>query len=402
MKQGLVYRIVKAAVLACATFCLVGCAILDGIFVVARDDWERNTGLRWPEERLSVSEYVFYDLGPGSARAVNTFLRVVGERADTGAFWELNPTTDLFEYLQLQQMNETLSESLAYSINSDGQIVGEARGRFQRIVSIWPSAESDPYTVDSTSPSFLLSVSEQGVAVGTSKSGGPVDPRFEVNSASRWDLASPSGWGSSSDIYTGRIDRDWAHMTVATDLTNARLENEIIVGYSINSRGGDERAWVRTRLRTGGGMPNRRFITTLEDRWRPQAVNDHGWIVGGSIDTGLGHFAKFDIERRPSRGYRPDTGRLLPLPSDVGERRGTMAYAVDNQDPPSIVGESRGRAVIWTEPAAIPFDLSRNAPEGWILHKAYGINNLGIIVGEGSFEGQIRAFLLSPFEFERY
>jgi len=394
------FWIARFSILAFVILWLNSCTIIEGITEIGKDEWERSTGLRWPEERLSVNELVFHNLGLGlgSARDINTYLKVVGERENVGAFWQLNREATTFIYTRLPRINEDYLESLAYSINSRGQIVGQSRNRIGTIASIWRSFTSIPSTPDFTSPSTLHAINERQVAVGTSNSGGP--PGTPVNSASRWVLPDLVGSGSSPSIYTGGTDR--YDMTVATDLTNHEYGNEIIIGYVLaDSR---ETAWVRTRQTSGIGSRIARFNVRLDNNWRAMAINDRGLIVGGSIRNRIGYFSYFDITSEPTRDYRPAVERLLPLPIDVGESGPTIAYDVNNGSSrvsPLLVGESRGRAVAWVGPDALPVNLNTNAPLGWVLTKAYGVNNMGVIVGEGVYDGQIRAFLLSPFEFDR-
>jgi probable HAF family extracellular repeat protein len=69
----------------------------------------------------------------------------------------------------------------------------------------------------------------------------------------------------------------------------------------------------------------------------------------------------------------------------------------DLNDANVMVGEAGSRAFIGTlEEGVIDLNTLIDPDSGWILTRAYGINNLGQIVGSGSFEGRGMAVLLNP------
>lgn len=78
----------------------------------------------------------------------------------------------------------------------------------------------------------------------------------------------------------------------------------------------------------------------------------------------------------------------------------TYAYALNNAG--QAVGASgrrefnRRRAVLWLRTRAIDLNSRIPAGSGWVLWSANGINDRGQIVGEGTFNGRKRAFLLTP------
>jgi hypothetical protein len=61
-----------------------------------------------------------------------------------------------------------------------------------------------------------------------------------------------------------------------------------------------------------------------------------------------------------------------------------------------VVGETDGRAFIYQ--GGVMTDLNNLIPggSGWFLKTGYGINDSGLIVGDGTFNGAHRAFLLTP------
>ncbi len=80
----------------------------------------------------------------------------------------------------------------------------------------------------------------------------------------------------------------------------------------------------------------------------------------------------------------------------------THSRAVEINASGSIVGHvasaytSPVRAVLWQRGVAMDLNDLIPADSGWLLRSAEGINDRGQIVGFGTFEGQTRAFLLTP------
>lgn len=85
----------------------------------------------------------------------------------------------------------------------------------------------------------------------------------------------------------------------------------------------------------------------------------------------------------------------LPFDPQVGPRS-TDAYDINNHD--QIVGTSNGRAFRWIPQAGLE-DLNSLldvSGAGWTLLSASAINDAGQIVGFGLYNGELRAFLLTP------
>jgi probable HAF family extracellular repeat protein len=55
-----------------------------------------------------------------------------------------------------------------------------------------------------------------------------------------------------------------------------------------------------------------------------------------------------------------------------------------------------GRAFVWKDGQLADLNQRIPADSGWVLTSAEGINDRGQIVGFGTFQGQTRAFLLTP------
>ena len=125
----------------------------------------------------------------------------------------------------------------------------------------------------------------------------------------------------------------------------------------------------------------------LHDYSRFMAINDHDWITGVTSISRVAH----PILAKPSGEVR-----ILETGSYNAEGLG-----INNHN--TIVGRSwtccgyDTRAMVWDEANGIR-DLNHliNQDSGWTLTIAYDINDRGQVVGTGTYEGQTRAFLLTP------
>jgi probable HAF family extracellular repeat protein len=127
----------------------------------------------------------------------------------------------------------------------------------------------------------------------------------------------------------------------------------------------------------------------------PAAINDLGEVAGASQSSKDGNKHAFLWTR--------ETGMwdLGNLPGDV-VTAATCCNTINNHD--DIVGiscpgpEGSCRAFIWTKQEKVLTDLNTLIPKdsGWYLQAACSINDTGEIVGQGSINGEIHAFLLAP------
>jgi probable HAF family extracellular repeat protein len=77
---------------------------------------------------------------------------------------------------------------------------------------------------------------------------------------------------------------------------------------------------------------------------------------------------------------------------------GNSSTARDISENGTVVGTSNGKAFLWTASGGM-IDLASliTDPLGaWSLQEAFAINDLGQIVGYGSINGSVHAFLLTP------
>lgn len=156
-----------------------------------------------------------------------------------------------------------------------------------------------------------------------------------------------------------------------------------IVGYSTTASGpGYEHAFAysdgsMTDLGTLGGNNSRAFD-----------VNASGQVVGASFvaDNSVQH-AFLD-----SGGTMQDLGALNAVNSfglginDTGAVVGTLTFGAGQNN----------HGFLYQNGTMIDLNDLLSAGSGWVLRDAQGINDRGQIVGQGLYNGEIRAYLLTP------
>lgn len=119
-----------------------------------------------------------------------------------------------------------------------------------------------------------------------------------------------------------------------------------------------------------------------------QAINDHGQIVGWAFNSS---------QQRRAFFYTNNQMR------DLGTFGGAESIAYDINNAGKVVGSVRltlfgndYQAFLYDESVMRNLNSLIPAGSGWNLNEAFGINNVGQIVGRGTFNNQPRAFLLAP------
>ncbi len=167
----------------------------------------------------------------------------------------------------------------------------------------------------------------------------------------------------------------------------------IVVGSSgISDTHGSDRGF---RWSAGGGMVNLGTPASqglaglsLFTQSYAQNINDAGLIVGAA-DRGSGL----------TRAVYWDTNDVI---HDIGTLGGSSGWAYAVNDDNVIIGFSNngiGNRAFGYVPGGSITDLNSlldPSSTGWLITRAYDINNDGVIVGEGTFGGITQAVVLTP------
>jgi probable HAF family extracellular repeat protein len=120
------------------------------------------------------------------------------------------------------------------------------------------------------------------------------------------------------------------------------------------------------------------------------AINDLGQVAGASTCKNPFVCPAHAVLWSKTKGSMLDLG---VLPGDTYP----FSFALGMNNVGQVVGWSKYRAFVWS-PSTGMLDLNNLIPanSGWFLQAANAINDKGQIVGEGTLNGQIEAFLLTP------
>ena len=152
------------------------------------------------------------------------------------------------------------------------------------------------------------------------------------------------------------------------------------------------------------------------DQSEAVAINNNGCVLG-EVTFGLAAFAKYaqdHMEGKPLSALAPPTlsfGGFLrdkgvltalvtpenPAPG-IDASKGCVPRAVNNDR--VVVGKAinssgKDTAFIWHDGKMAALNALIPAESGWMLTDAKGLNNQGQIVGQGKYNGQQHAFLLT-------
>jgi probable HAF family extracellular repeat protein len=292
------------------------------------------------------------------------------------------------------------SYTTPYAINNVGQVVGYSNvDGFDRAF-LWQNGVMAP--LDGTGAlgvqSQALSINDSGLIAGeignipTVWQGGtaiplPQRPGDTYGCAIAVN-ASGQVVGTSGEIFGVKVSARWDGNGV-TVLPGSGLSESRATG--INSQGQACGWWLG-----GPTVPSCAFIwsndtvtelPTLEGARSMQAteLNDHGQVIGGAL-VGSSTFWPVlwdnDTVTRISAGPFPPASTMIP-------------YGI-NED--GIVVGQGPRAWLWSAAWGTHMlgDLLDSSGAGWTLTEAYGINDLGQIVGSGRIGNEVHGFLVTP------
>jgi probable HAF family extracellular repeat protein len=268
--------------------------------------------------------------------------------------------------------NEGYVNSEAYGINSVGDVVGASsyilgsstrhaflyRNGWMQDLGTLPGAQGESYAVG---------INDLGHVVGFSST------------------------AAANDSYRAFI------YTAADGMRELDLPGEANFAYAINSA---EQTTGLTSLAPGSAQAflhaagNTLLLGTLggNQSWG-NAINNQGWVVGGSTLSGPDPYAYHAFLYRDGRMTDID-GRNMPLDGTAD----SVAQGIN------VSGQIVGQFYRNLEPHAFVYsggsmcDLNDLIPpnSGWVLQDATAINDAGQIVGWGRHGDNGRAFLLTP------
>ena len=283
--------------------------------------------------------------GPSTGYAINSSGAVAG--------WAQNPSGNQQAFVStpggLQALSPAGTDGYAYGINNAGTVVGTTYVNGTAHGTIW----SPSGATDLGANSYAMAINNSGEVVGGN--GGA----FKVVNGQMQSLATPQGIGWSA-AYGVNAD--------GTVVGDGQLANGNFRGMIWGPDGSV------ILLGTLGGNSS-----------QATDVNNSGEVVGFST---------------VASGYQHAFSMLDAMMIDLGTLGGGSSYAYGINDSGEIVGYSylaNGGQSAFLYVDGTMLDLNSLLPDnsGWDLLSAYGINASGQITGEGLFDGQLSAFLLT-------
>lgn len=298
------------------------------------------------------------------ARAVNDSGLIAGDRLGT-PYYAL-----LWENQTPRSLNTTRYNSCAaYAINKYGTVAGAASD--YNSFSPYYAAYWDASGIHILYTTFGYNSRANGIN-DSNDIVGVMGTASGQNHAVIWDNSDPHDLGTLGGAKSG-----------AEDINNDGL----IVG-SADTLSGESHAtmWIN-------GNPN--DLGTLGGSTSDaRAINNLGLTVG-TADT-----SKYD-SRSNSIFHACLWG--ADGPHDLGDLGGSNSFAYDINDKGQVVGGSMiasdnlySRAFIWQNGVMKDLDTLIPQDSGWTLWTARGINNDGLIIGNGIHNGVSSSFLLTP------
>ncbi len=250
----------------------------------------------------------------------------------------------------LQALSSGLYESYAYGINDSGTVVGTTYdGSGQAHGTIWSASG----TTLLGAGSYAMAINDAGEVVGGN------GQAFALVNGQLEALAMPQGidWSAA-----------YAINSTGTIVGDGQLANGTFRGIIWNPDGST------TLLSTFGGASS-----------QATGVNASGEVVG---------FASL------ADGYQNAFSEIGGMMVDLGTLGGGSSYAYGVNDSGEIVGYSwlaNGGLSAFLYDDGTMLDLNSLLPSnsGWDLLDAYGINDSGQITGQGLYDGQLTAFVLT-------
>ncbi len=330
--------------------------------------WDNTSGMIRVGELGGNYGYCYYNYCSLSAKAINDLGQVVGSRYANGEhpfFWDKNSGT-----IYLYPPSASYGFAFPTAINNLGQMLGNTYTYFgpygQNRAFVWENG-SDMINLGTlgtgsygNSYTFGKAINNLGQVVGYSST-------TDGDRAFLWEKSS----GMSN---LGTLGGNYSSATDINDLGQ-------VIGTS-STADGQNRAFFWDN---NSGMIN--LGTLGGNNSSATDINDLGQAIGTST-TADGQNRLFFWDK---------SSGMINLGSLGGNNN--SATAINNLG--QVIGESytadgQNRPFFWDKSSGMS-DLNDLvfAPD-WILNSVVGINNAGQIVGNGLYNGQTRAFLLTP------
>ena len=270
---------------------------------------------------------------------------------------QLSDLPVLYDAVQVRTLSETAGQ--VNGVNASGTAVGTTYGSSGARATVWSEGGESLLPTLGGSQSYGLAINSTGNVVGNSATGEGAAHAFLTMGDSMVDLGTLGGKWSSAYGVNDELD---------------------VVGYSMISSGAFRGFYWSSEtgmiaLPTLGGANSYAF-----------GINAQGSVVGAA-NTRAGY----------NQAFLYQNGAIQALGTLGGNS--SSAYGINSSG--DVVGFSydagrRQRAFVWRD--GMLFDLNDLVAgiDGWALDAAYGINDLGQIVGSGTYNGAAAAFRLDP------
>jgi probable HAF family extracellular repeat protein len=325
------------------------------------------------------SRFTVTDLGSSVANGLNERGQVVG----VSQFFPFGRHAFIYTDGQMEDLGILRvidSGSYAQAINNHGQVAGTSWNPFETRAFLYSDGlmqdlgilvgdPNQPFqgrpVLTSDATSYAMAINNRSQVVGYSS----LTYYFPQQHAFLYSNGVMQDLGTLAGIY--------GNFSEATGINN-RGE---IVGVSDTVSGIRHAFFYQDRQMRDIGSLSGQFS-------QANAINDHGKIVGQFATTGIFPYHAFLY----SGGHTQDLGTLggaCSVADSINNRGQIVGYSF-------TVGTTTEHAFLYDDGKMLDLNNLLDSATGWTLSNATGINDAGLICGNGTFNGQPHAFLLAP------